>query len=147
MVELLVPATSDQAQRLGSEYDTKLRPELMVQAIEQFQKAGIEPDVWKLEGMDASSDGKLVAKQARSSGRDAVGLIILGRGENVQQVRHWLSVASGVPGFIGFAVGRTVFWEALKGYKDGRYTEQVAIDQIANHYKFLCDLWMQSQAH
>jgi 5-dehydro-2-deoxygluconokinase len=146
MLELLVPPTSEQAQRLGSEYDTRLRPELMVQSIEQFQAAGVEPDVWKLEGMESSSHCKLVAKQARLGGRDEVGLIILGRGENVQHVRHWLSVASTVPGFIGFAVGRTVFWESLKGYKEGRYTAQVAIDQIANHYKFLCDLWMQSQA-
>ena len=42
-----------------------------------------------------------------------MGCIILGRGEDDAKVREWLSIAAAVPGFIGFAVGRTSFWDPL----------------------------------
>ena len=55
MFELLVPAEPAQLERLAANkksYDLHLRPTLMVQAIEQLQEAGVEPDVWKIEGLD-----------------------------------------------------------------------------------------------
>ena len=45
---------------------------------------------------------------------------MLGRGENDQKVREWLGTARKVPGFIGFAVGRTVFWDPLVDWKAGK---------------------------
>lgn len=58
-----------------------------------------------------------MAQQVRSGGRDNVGFIVLGRGEDEGKVAEWLSVAADVPGYIGFAVGRTTFWDALVGLK------------------------------
>uniref|UniRef100_UPI00397883F3 2-deoxy-5-keto-D-gluconate 6-phosphate aldolase domain-containing protein n=1 Tax=Pseudomonas aeruginosa TaxID=287 RepID=UPI00397883F3 len=81
-----------------------------VQAIRELQHAGVEPDLWKIEGLDRREDCEAVVAAARSGGRDHVGCIVLGRGENDQKVREWLGTARKVPGFIGFAVGRTVFW-------------------------------------
>src|SRR5436309_14968135 len=120
MFELLVAAEKSQLDRLNGDkkaYDLQLRPRLMVQAIEELQDAGVEPDVWKIEGLDRRADCEKVVGAARRGGRDKVGCIILGRGEEDQKVHEWLATASGVPGFIGFAVGRTSFWDALVNWQ------------------------------
>ena len=64
MFELLVPATQVQSEQAGVAYDTSLRPGLMVRAMEELQGAGIEPDVWKVEGMDDLESAKSVSAQA-----------------------------------------------------------------------------------
>ena len=107
-------------QRLGGDkkaYDLQLRPALMVQAIHELQDAGVEADVWKIEGIERKEDCQKVVAAARRAGRDKVGCIILGRGEDDKKVRQWLTTAAGVPGFIGFAVGRTTFWDPLVDYR------------------------------
>ncbi len=134
MFELLVPPTADQlAQAGGSKevFDQRARPLLMPQALRELQDAGIEPDVWKVEGLDSPADGQGIVDIARRGGRDQVGCIVLGRGADEAKVRHWLSVAAGVPGFIGFAVGRTSFWDAVAGYRAQTLTRAEATAQIA----------------
>jgi myo-inositol catabolism protein IolC len=137
MFELLVPATHEQMDRFEGDqnlYDLELRPALMVAAINALQNAGVEPDVWKIEGLDRREDCQTVAAAARQDGRDAVGCIILGRGSNEQKVAEWLRIAAGVPGFTGFAVGRTSFWEPLVAWRDGKITREQAVENIARRY-------------
>ncbi len=147
MFELLVPATPAQLQKAGgdkSKYDIEQRPTLMAQAIGQIQKAGVEPDVWKLEGVERPDDATKVSRAARTGpGRSAVGIIVLGRGENKDKVREWLKVGAKIEGVIGFAVGRTVFWDALKGLKDKKFDRAAAVREIAGNYKAFVDLWME----
>jgi myo-inositol catabolism protein IolC len=138
MFELLVPATQAQLARSGGdkkEYDRGLRPELMVRAISELQGAGIEPDVWKIEGIDRQEDCAWVVAAARRGGRIGVGCIVLGRGEDDAKVRQWLTTAAAVPGFIGFAVGRTSFWGPLTDWKEGRIAREAAVREIARRYQ------------
>jgi 5-dehydro-2-deoxygluconokinase len=138
MFELLVPAEPAQLQRLGNDkkaYDLQLRPSLMVGAIHELQDSGVEADVWKIEGIEQKEDCEKVVAAARRAGRDQVGCIILGRGEDDRKVRQWLSTAAGVPGFIGFAVGRTTFWDPLVNYRAGKITREAAVAQIAASYR------------
>jgi len=144
MFELLVPAEAAQLQRLGGDkkaYDLQLRPGLMVQAIHELQDAGVEADVWKIEGIEKMEDCQKVVAVARRDGRDKVGCIILGRGEDDQKVRQWLTTAASVPGFIGFAVGRTTFWNALTDFRAGKITRPAAVAQIAKSYREWVDLF------
>ena len=137
MFELLVPATPAQMESVGGDqnrYDLDLRPLLMVAALEQLQNAGVEPDVWKIEGLDRAEDCFKIVDMARRDGREQVGCIILGRGSNEQKVVEWLRVAAAVPGFIGFAVGRTSFWEPLVAWRDGKIQRQEAVESIARRY-------------
>ncbi|WP_420596759.1 2-deoxy-5-keto-D-gluconate 6-phosphate aldolase domain-containing protein [Deinococcus sp.] len=131
MFELLVPATPAQQ---GGDYDTQSRPALMVQAIEELQDAGIEPQLWKVEGVDTRENAQALAQVAQRSGRENVKLIVLGRGADDAQVRRWLEVAAAVPGFIGFAVGRTTFWDALKRWRAGEISRDDAVSEIARNY-------------
>lgn len=148
MFELLVPATKNQLGRVGNDtarYDHEMRAGLMVNAMKELQNAGVEADIWKLEGLENEADSRKVAAQARVGGRDQVSVIVLGRGENAEKVKLWLTTAAKVPGLIGFAVGRTIFWEPLKAVKDGKMSREQAADQVAKNYKGFCDLWMQAR--
>jgi myo-inositol catabolism protein IolC len=144
MFELLVPAEKSQLAQVGGDkgrYDLELRPGLMVEALRELQDAGVEPDVWKIEGLDRREDCERIVDVARRDGRDIVGCIILGRGENEAKVREWLSTAAAVPGFIGFAVGRTDFWDPLVAWRDGKETRDEAVAQIAARYREFTELF------
>ena len=138
LFELLVPATAAQLDSVGEEtdrYDAELRPELMRRAIAEIQDYGIEVDIWKIEGVDERSDAEMLAQQARSGpGRENVVCVLLGRGASDDKVDHWLREAAPVEGFIGFAIGRSIWWDALKGYLDGGLERDAAAQQICDNY-------------
>jgi myo-inositol catabolism protein IolC len=138
LFELIVPATPEQLESVGGDtdrYDAELRPELMRRAIEQIQDAGIEVDIWKIEGVDAREDAQMLSEQTRKGeGRENVVNVLLGRGASDEKVDHWLRQAAGVPGFIGFAIGRSIWWDALKGFLAGDIERGAAADQIADNY-------------
>jgi len=147
MFELLVPPEKAQLAAVNGDvkaYDLTLRPGLMVQAIEELQDVGIEADVWKIEGVDRREDCERIVAAARREGRDHVGCIILGRGEDDRKVHEWLATAASVPGFIGFAVGRTVFWEPLVGFRAGKMTREAAVAEIARRYRGFVDIFEQA---
>ena len=118
LFELLVPATDEQLSSVGGDtdrYDAELRPELMRRAIEDAQNFGVEVDIWKIEGVDEQSDAAMLAEQARTGeGREGVTCVLLGRGASNEKVEQWLEQAAPVEGFIGFAIGRSIWWDALK---------------------------------
>jgi myo-inositol catabolism protein IolC len=149
MFELLVPAEQaqlDQVKGDKKKYDLEFRPRLMVQAIRQLQDAGVEPDVWKVEGLDRREDCEKVVSAARRAARDKVGCIVLGRGEDEQKVREWLTTAAGVPGFIGFAVGRTSFWNPLVDLRAKKITREGAVAEIARRYREFVDIFENVRA-
>lgn len=149
MFELLVPPEKQQLAQVNgdkSAYDLELRPRLMVRAIEELQDANVEPDIWKIEGLDRRADCEQIVAAARRNGRTKVGCIILGRGENDEKVREWLSIAAGVDGFIGFAVGRTDFWDPLMAFREGRVTRDAAVSKIAARYREFVDLFEEARA-
>jgi 5-dehydro-2-deoxygluconokinase len=144
LFELLVPPEKSQLDRLKGDkkaYDLELRPRLIVETIRQLQDAHVEPDVWKIEGLDRREDCEKIVAVARQGGRDKVGCIILGRGEDNKKVREWLMTAGGVPGFIGFAVGRTIFWDPLVSWRSGKITRDAAVAEIARRYREFVDIF------
>jgi myo-inositol catabolism protein IolC len=137
LFELLVPAEDDQLASVGGDanrYDAELRPELMRRAIADIQDADIVVDVWKIEGVDERSDCEMLVKQARSGGRDGVVCVVLGRGADDDKVDQWLQAAAPVDGFVGFAIGRSIWWDPLKAYVDGKIERSAGAKQIAENY-------------
>jgi myo-inositol catabolism protein IolC len=144
LFELIVPATPAQLEKLGGskeKYDQELRPKLMVESLKEIQDAGVEPAIWKLEGVDKPESAKAVVKQAQCNGRK-VGVITLGRGESKEKVQEWLKVGAKIPGIIGFAVGRTIFWQPLADHKAGKTTRKEAVEQVAKNYQEFTELWI-----
>jgi myo-inositol catabolism protein IolC len=151
LFELLVPATDEQLSSVDGDtdrYDAELRPELMRRAIEDIQNAGIEVDVWKIEGVDEQSDAAMLAQQARSGpGREGVTCVLLGRGASTEKVEQWLREASPVDGFIGFAIGRSIWWDALKGFLGKDLDREAAAAQIATNYLHFVRVYEQQAVH
>lgn len=106
----------------------------LISAINELRDKGIEPDVWKLEGMENKNDYEYVVAKIQEGERQSVGLIILGRGENKKKVEQWIRLGRDVKGVIGFAVGRTVFSEPLVNFFDGKITREETINTIAKNY-------------
>jgi 5-dehydro-2-deoxygluconokinase len=137
LFELLVPAEDAQLQTVDGDtdrYDAELRPQLMRRAIAEIQDAGIEVDIWKIEGVDERSDCEMLAEQARSGGRDGVVCVVLGRGADDDKVDEWLRAAAPVDGFVGFAIGRSIWWDPLKAYVDGKIERSAGAAKIAENY-------------
>jgi 5-dehydro-2-deoxygluconokinase len=151
LFELLVPAEEAQLASVGGDtdrYDAELRPELMRRAIEDIQNAGIEVDIWKIEGVDERSDAELLARQTRSgAGREGVVCVLLGRGASDAKVDHWLRQAAPVEGFVGFAIGRSIWWDALKGFLDGSLPREQAAERIAENYLRFVQVYEQQEVH
>jgi 5-dehydro-2-deoxygluconokinase len=138
LFELLVPPEPAQLEQVGGDadrFDAEVRPGLMRQAIEQIQDYGVEVDIWKIEGVEAREDAEaLVAQTRRGEGRENVVSVLLGRGASDEKVDHWLRVAAPVEGFVGFAIGRSIWWDALKGFLDGSLERDAAGERIADNY-------------
>jgi myo-inositol catabolism protein IolC len=149
LFELLVPATDEQLASVGGDadrYDAELRPELMRRSIEDAQNFGIEVDIWKIEGVDAREDAAMLAEQARSGpGRDGVTCVVLGRGASTEKVEQWLEVAATVDGFVGFAIGRSIWWDALKGFLAEELDRQAAAAKVADNYLHFVRIYERQQ--
>lgn len=138
MFELLVPPEPAQLERANGSraaYDRELRPTLMIDTIHALQNGGVEPDVWKIEGLDRREDCERTVQAARRCGRTTVGCIVLGRGSDEQSVVRWLTVAAGVEGFIGFAVGRTTWLDAVIKWRAHVISREIAVAQIAKRFR------------
>jgi 5-dehydro-2-deoxygluconokinase len=150
LFELLVPATDAQLEQVGGEterYDTELRPELMRRAIEEIQDFGIEVDIWKIEGVDERSDCEMLAQQTRKGeGREGVVCVVLGRGASDEKVEQWLRAGAPVEGYVGFAIGRSIWWDALKGFLDGSASREDAAQRIAGKYLHFVEVYQQAES-
>ena len=132
-----MPAEPDQLAKLGGDagrYDREVRPGLMVTTIWELQESGVEPDIWKIEGIDQRLDCERIVEQVTAGGRERVACVVLGRGADDAAVINWLQQAAGVPGYIGFAIGRTIWWDPLKALLDGSTGRPAAAGAIASNY-------------
>jgi myo-inositol catabolism protein IolC len=146
LFELLVPAEAAQLESVGGDadrYDTELRPQLMLTAIRELQDAGVEPDIWKIEGLDDREACNAIAKLARREGRDRVSCVVLGRGASDAKVDEWLRAGAGLDGYVGFAIGRSIFAESVKAYAadpEG-FDREAAVEKISANYRRFIDVY------
>ena len=144
MIELLVPATPAQLESVGSDalrYDSEVRPDLTVQLIEEMHVEGIEPNIWKVEGLETEEDARAVVSAARRDGRSSVYCIVLGRDSSRQRLDHWLEVASRVDGFRGFAIGRSIWEKPLADLLAGTASETQLVGRVAESFTHFAQVW------
>ena len=137
LLEFLVPATDEQLESVGgdqSRYDSEIRPKLAVQVVEEMREKGADPDIWKIEGLDTKEDCEKVATSIKDGGREDVIAVVLGRGANDEKVNQWLRAGSSVDGYKGFAIGRSIFWNSLKGWHEDQKSREEAVSEIAESY-------------
>lgn len=150
LFELLVPAEEEQLASVDGDsdrYDAELRPELMIRAIAELQEVGIEPDIWKIEGVDAREDCDRIAAQCRSGeGREDVACVVLGRGADDAKVDHWLRQGAPVEAYVGFAIGRSIWGEPLAAFIAGDLSREDAAAKIADNYLRFIEVYGSAEA-
>jgi myo-inositol catabolism protein IolC len=137
LLEFLVPASEAQLASVNGDqarYDSEIRPKLAVQVVEEMREKGADPDIWKIEGLDTKEACENVASVIKSGGREDVIAVVLGRGANDEKVNEWLRAGASVDGYKGFAIGRSIFWDSLKGWHAGDKSREQAVSEIANSY-------------
>jgi myo-inositol catabolism protein IolC len=147
LFELLVPAEPHQLEGVAGDagrFDREVRPGLMRVAIAELQEAGIEPDIWKIEGLDDTADCEAVVRQCRIAGRDHVACVVLGRGADHAAVDNWLRAARGVEGYCGFAIGRSIWWDPLKAFVDGTLPRDQAVQTIGQNYQRFVNVYEEN---
>ena len=148
LFELLVPAEEEQLAAVGGDtdrYDAELRPELMRRTISELQDAGVEADIWKIEGVDTREDCERIAAQARAGGRDGVVCVVLGRGADDDKVDHWLRQGAPVDGYVGFAIGRSIWGGPLAGFLDGSLSREDAAANVADNYLRFVEVYRSAE--
>jgi myo-inositol catabolism protein IolC len=130
LLELLVPPEPSQR---GDDYDTATRPGLVVEAIDELRGGGIQPDLWKIEGLERQEDCRTVADHAGAP------CVVLGRGADTEAVERWLRAGAGV--FDGFAIGRSIWWDAARAYVDGSADRDATVTAIADRYGHFVDVY------
>ena len=137
LLEFLVPATEEQLASVGNDqarYDSEIRPKLAVKVVEEMREKGADPDIWKIEGLDTAEDCEKVAATIKTGDRENVIAVVLGRGATDEKVNEWLRAGSSVDGYKGFAIGRSIFWNALKSFHEGEKSRDEAVTEIAESY-------------
>ena len=137
LLEFLVPATEEQLASVENDqarYDSEIRPKLAVKVVKEMRERGADPDIWKIEGLDTSEDCEKVAQAIRTGDREGVIAVVLGRGASDEKVNEWLKAGSSVEGYKGFAIGRSIFWDALKSFHEGEKSREEAVEEIAQSY-------------
>lgn len=148
MIEILIEGTKNQLVNINNNqlrFDAEMRPKLAVEVISEFQEREIDPDVWKMEGMEKVEDYQMLAAQARANGREDVGIVILGRGADQKRVENWILTGAKVEGIIGFAVGRTIFWDPLIMFSEGKINREEAVDRISKNFIHFYNLFMKEK--
>ena len=149
LLEFLVPPTEEQLAMVDGEqsrYDSEIRPGLAVKVVEEMREKGADPDIWKIEGLEKTEDCKKVASAIRDGGREEVIAVVLGRGADDQKVNEWLKAGSSVEGYKGFAIGRSIFWDSLKGWFTEEITREQAVDQISEKYRSFISVYKEAQS-
>ena len=137
LLEFLVPATEEQLASVENDqarYDSEIRPKLAVKVVQEMRERGADPDIWKIEGLDTPEDCEKVANAIRTGDREDVIAVVLGRGASDEKVNEWLRAGSSVEGYKGFAIGRSIFWDALKSFHEGEKSREEAVEEIAQSY-------------
>ena len=141
LFELLIPGTREQLAQSEDQfnYDRQVRPDLTVETIKLFSDGGVHPTIWKLEGYETTEGAQEVLRAVAAETAWPSECIVLGRNAPMQQVEHWIDVAAPLPGFAGFAVGRSIWEDALKGFLAGKVERSRVVAAIADRYRRLIE--------
>ncbi len=148
LIEPLIPPTVQQLAKYGGDpdkYDREARPFLTSRMIKEMQDGGVDPDVWKLEGMSKIEDYQMAVQQATASGRDSVGIVILGRAADASAVENWVRVGAKVKGVIGFAIGRTIFWDPIMDFEQEKIKEDEASEVISKRFLHYYHIFIEAR--
>lgn len=132
MIEIVEPA--------GLNFDDGDVPRL----IGELAAAGIEPQWWKIPSPSAD-DWLAIERALENAGADAR-VVILGGDSALDSFGEAFRLAAASPRAAGFAVGRSVFGDAMQSFFEGRADHEAVVEQVASRYAKLVALWQAAAA-
>jgi 5-dehydro-2-deoxygluconokinase len=115
--------------------------------IQRFYDLGVYPDWWKLEPMTSDAAWKNACAAIARNDPHTRGIVVLGLEAPAEELAASFAVAARHELVKGFAVGRTIFAEAARGWLGGAITDREAVADMAGRYERLCRIWDGARAN
>ena len=111
------------------------------QVINRFYDLGIYPDWWKLEPFATSAAYDAACNAIKTRDPHVRGVVVLGLDASEDSLAASLQLAARHDLVKGFAIGRTIFGDAARGWFAGAMTDDQAVADMATKYARLCGIW------
>ncbi|WP_349365488.1 MAG: 5-dehydro-2-deoxygluconokinase [Nitratireductor rhodophyticola] len=114
--------------------------------IQRVYEAGIYPDWWKLEPFKSEATWTRAVAAIEDHDPHIRGIVVLGLDAPEAELAESFALAARQPLVKGFAVGRTIFGDAARAWLKGEMSDTAAVDQMAERFARLCEIWDKSRA-
>ena len=114
--------------------------------IRRFYEIGVYPDWWKLEPSVSAAAWAATCAAISENDPHVRGIVVLGLDAPLEELEASFAEAARFPLVKGFAVGRTIFFEAARGWLSGTLDDEGAIALMASKYQILCAAWDRARA-
>lgn len=140
VVEVLVPRRGEPEEA----FERSGRPEMLAGFIGDAYRRGLKPDFWKIEGTLSAEGAQTI--DAAVAGEPRGRQILLGKAADAATIERWFAAAARSRTAVGFAIGRSVFWDPSTAFLQGRLTRAAAAGAICDNYLRLVDAWCRSRS-
>lgn len=116
-------------------------------AMQELYDLGIKPDWWKLEPQASSAAWANIDATIAKNDTFCRGIVLLGLEAPAEDLQKAFAASKSAPSVKGFAVGRTIFNDAARGWLSGKLDNEAAITDMASRFKTLTDMWLATRAN
>lgn len=141
LLELIVPPLSADLATVGDDrkrYRSEVLPTLLPAAVGEITRRFGPPDLWKLEGVVSPVAAAAVSEAACSSGA-VPPILTLGAAAGRAEIARWFAAGSGVRGYAGFAIGRSIWKAPIAAYLSGQLDRNAARGAILGQFAGFID--------
>lgn len=113
----------------------------MASVMRRLYAIGIKPDWWKLEGQPSAAAWAAVDAAIAENDPYCRGVVLLGLDAPLPELEAAFRLAQTARTVKGFAVGRSIFGEAARGWLAGALDDEAATAMMAERFGRLVDAW------
>ncbi|MBI4924099.1 MAG: 5-dehydro-2-deoxygluconokinase [Devosia nanyangense] len=155
------PLKAEQIERLRQAYDAARRigRELLIEIIasrngalgdttvsrvlSELYDAGLKPDWWKLEPQSSRGAWGEIDRVIEARDPYCRGVVLLGLEASEPELERGFAAARSARTVKGFAVGRTIFAEAVRAWLAGTMSDEQAVADMAHRFESLTSIWQR----
>ncbi len=125
------------------EFEASGRPAMLAEFIAEAYRRGLTPEFWKIEGTLAPEGARTI--DAAVAANPSCRQIILGKAADLSTIDRWFGACANSTTAVGFAIGRSVFWEPSAAFLEGKQSAAQAAADISATYLSLIEAWDTSR--
>jgi 5-dehydro-2-deoxygluconokinase len=109
--------------------------------MDRFYSEGLQPDWWKLPPARTAETWTRAGDVIRSRDAFCRGMLVLGQTSTAEELKLAFDACGAEPLCRGFAVGRSVFLEASKGWLLDNATDASLVEAVAERFQWFITTW------